>query len=134
MSEFRDWGSLRRALRDLHRVLAERAGRDHAYAQERLDPLSRGELLQLLTADPEFAWLRGLSELMVDIDEAEEADAAAREAFARGVRKAVERFIAPPASGAAADAFAQRYWPYVQQDPHIAMAHAAVKQALRGWP
>ena len=121
-------------MRDLHRALAERAARDFARSQERIDPLSRGELLQLLTTDREFAWLRGLSELMVDIDEADDADPAEKEEFALGVRAAVEHFIVPPASGSAPDAFAEHYWPYVQEDPHVAMAHAAVKQALGRWP
>ena len=88
----------------------------------------------MLTTAPEFAWLRGLSELMVDIDEAEEVDPPAREELALGIRSAVERFVSPPASGAAPDAFAQRYWPYVQEDPHVAMAHAAVKRAIGAWP
>jgi hypothetical protein len=134
MNAFRDWDGLRRALRDLHRALAERAARDYVWSQERIDPLSRGELLQLLATDPEFAWLRGLSELMVDIDEADDAGPAEKEEFALGVRAAVERFIVPPAGGSAQDAFAQRYWPYVQEDPHVAMAHAAAKRQLSAWP
>lgn len=132
--EPRHWDELRRALRDLHRALAERAGRDYVWSRERIDPLGRAELLQLLTTDREFAWLRGLSELMIDIDEAQEAEPAATEALAPGIRSAVERFVSPPASGAAPDAFAQRYWPYVQEDPHVAMAHAAVKRAIGAWP
>ena len=134
MTGLTDWDRLRKTLRDLHRALTERASRDYTFAHERLTQPTPGELLQMLTKDPEFAWLRGLSELMVEIDIARDDEAAVRDAFALGVRAAVERFIAPPKDPSSADEFAQRYWPYVQEDPHVAMAHAAVKQAISAWP
>ncbi len=131
--ELTDWDTLRRALRELHRALVERASRDYVWAHQRLWQPDPGELLQMLTKDPEFGWLRELSELMADMDRARDDDAT-RDEFALGVRAAVERFISPPVDEAAADEFAQRYWPYVQQDPNIAIAHAAVKQAIGHWP
>jgi hypothetical protein len=126
------WDELRRALRELHRALVERASRDFVYAHERLSQPGPGELLQMLTKDPEFNWLRGLSELMVDIDAARD-DEESREEAAVDVRAAVERFISPPKSDSTEE-FAARYWPYVHEDPHVAMAHAAVKQAIASWP
>lgn len=134
MTDLADWDRLRKALRELHRALAERASRDYAYAHERLMQPTPGELLQMLTKDPEFNWLRGLSELMVDIDVARDDEPQARAEFARGVRAAVERFIAPPKNHEAPDEFRERYLPYVQEDPHVAMAHAAVKLAISKWP
>jgi hypothetical protein len=126
------WDELRRALRELHRALVERASRDFVYAHERLTQPAPGELLQMLTKDPEFSWLRGLSELMAHIDTARD-DLDGREEAALGVRAAVERFISPPQADST-DEFAEHYWPYVHQDPQIAMAHAAVKQAIASWP
>jgi hypothetical protein len=70
---------------------------------------------------------------MAEIDMARDDDET-RDQFALGVRAAVERFISPPMDPITHDEFAQRYWPYVQQDPNIAIAHAAVKQAVSGWP
>jgi hypothetical protein len=131
--ELADWDSLRHALRELHRALAERASRDYVWEHQRLRQPDPGELLQMLTKDPEFNWLRALSTLMAEIDMARDDDAK-RDQFALGVRAAVERFISPPMDPDAHDEFARRYWPYVQQDPNIAIAHAAVKQAIRGWP
>jgi hypothetical protein len=128
-----DWDNLRRALRELHRALIARASRDYTWEHQRLWQPNPGELLQMLTKDPEFNWLRGLSELMVEIDSARD-DGQKREQSARGVRAAIERFILPPGDATTPDEFAQRYWPYVQQDPDIAMAHAAVKQAIGRWP
>jgi hypothetical protein len=128
-----DWDALRRALRELHRALVERVTRNHVWQQQRLAQPDPGELLQMLTKDPAFDWLRGLSELMVEIDVARD-DEEARDRSALGVRAAVERFILPPPEGTAGDQFAQHYWPYVQQHPSVAMAHGALKQAIARWP
>src|SRR6185437_3574632 len=62
------------ALRSLHRALAERARRD--YEAQRRSLVTPGEWLQRLTGDTQFAWLRSLSELMVDVDVFLEADPA----------------------------------------------------------
>ena len=126
------WPELASALRDLHRALMERARRD--YEREHDIKLTQGEQLRLLTTDPFFNWLRGLSELMVDIDLVHEAEAPASAELAPAVRAAVEHFTVPPRPGESGDAFAQRYWPSLHDDPHIAMAHAAVKRALQSWP
>ncbi len=132
MADASDLQTLAGALRELHRVLVERARRD--YERDHAALLSPGELLRLLTTDPAFGWLRGLSELMVDLDLAGDARPPVLPDLAGTVRGAVEHFITPPKSDAAAHAFAQRYWPYVRDDPHVAMAHAAVKVALAAWP
>ena len=50
---------------------------------------------------------------------------------ALGVESLRER---TPMTSAPSSAFAQRYWPYVQADPGMAMAHAGVKQAMAAWP
>ncbi len=125
-----EWQKLAKALRDLHRSLLERARRD--YEREHGIGLTSGEFLQLLTTHDEFAWLRGLSELMVDIDFVHDATPADRADFAPAVRGAIEQLLAntqgPPG------AFAARYWHYVHDEPQVALAHAAVKQVLSGWP
>ena len=131
MSAEPDWKRLASTLRELHRTLMERARRD--YERDHALVLTPGELLQRLTTDPDFEWLRGLSELMVDIDLARDADQQVRAALAGAVRAAVEHFVTAPASGAA-NAYARRYWPYVHDDPHVAMAHADVKRVLASWP
>jgi hypothetical protein len=130
MADVTEWDRLARALRELHRALMERARRD--YEREHLVALDAGQLLRLLTTDPYFEWLRGLSELMADIDVVRDAEPQDEE-LASGVRAAVEHFIGAPRAGGA-DAFAKAYWPYVQEDPHVAIAHGAVKQALGAWP
>jgi hypothetical protein len=120
--------TLARALRELHRTLMERARRD--YERTHITIVNPGELLQLLTTHGDFAWLRELSELMADIDIVRDAQSDVIEAMTAAVRPAVEHLLGGPD---VSSAFAQRYWPYVHDDPHVAMAHAAVKQALNAW-
>ena len=131
MADPRDWQNLAGALRGLHRALMDRARRD--YESERGEVLNAGQLLRLLTTDPYFDWLRSLSELMVDIDMARDAEPVVMDELATAVRPAIEHILSSP-DAKPAGTFAQRYWPYVQDDPHVAMAHAAVKQAIASWP
>jgi hypothetical protein len=127
-----DWQSLASVLRELHRALIERAR--HDYQREHARAVEPGELLQLLTTDPYFEWLRGLSELMVDLDMIRDGEPELMQEVATAVRPAVEYFLLPPRATEASHTFAERYWPYVQDDPHVAMAHGAVKQAIAKWP
>lgn len=132
MAEAADWQKLAGALRELHRVLLERARRD--YERDHLVTLSPGEFLRLLTTNAEFEWLRALSELMVDLDLLRDAVPLYRDEIASAVRAAVEHVISMPKAPDPGTPFAQRYWRYVHDDPHTAMAHAAVKQAIAVWP
>jgi hypothetical protein len=132
MSDSTRWQNLASALRELHRTLMECARRD--YERENGMVANPGEFLQLLTTDPHFDWLRGLSELMVDIDVVRDSEPALVDEMSAGVRAAVEHFISAPKTPQSAHAFAQRYWPCVQDDPHVAMAHAGVKRALGELP
>ena len=129
MATSSDFDRLARALRELHRVLMLRARREHERVT--LTVVSPGELLKLLTTAESFAWLRELSELMADVDIVADGSGDAREAASGAIRPAVEHLLGTPDSQ---DAFAQRYWPYVHDEPHVAMAHAGVKQALNAFP
>ncbi len=127
-----DWQGVARALRDLHHALLDRARRE--YEEQNGVIASPAEFLQRLTGEPFFAWLRELSEMMVDIDIIREAAPREMATLAGTARRAIEHLLAPAAAGAPASLFAQHYWRFVHDDPHIAMAHAAVRQALSGWP
>jgi hypothetical protein len=125
-----DWQKLANALRELHRTLVDSTRRE--YERAHLVELGPGDLLQLLTSNPEFKWLRGLSELMVDLDFVHDSAPPDDDDITPAVRAAVEHLLSN--AQAPAGLFAQRYWPYVHQDPRVAMAHGAVKQALAAWP
>ena len=127
-----DWSQLASALRGLHRTLMERARRD--YEQERGVELGAGQLLGLLVNDPYFAWLRALSEVMVEVDMIAEGEDAVKAEAAGTVRGVVENLLAVAKPGDTTSPFSDRFWPYVREDPHIAMALADVKRALQAWP
>jgi hypothetical protein len=131
MADQADWQRLTSSLRELHRALLERARRD--YEREHPVVVNPAELLRLLTTSPYFEWLRGLSELMVDIDAVCDSGPQLMDELSTAVRPAVEHFIAVSKESEPGNAFAQRYWPYVRDDPHVAMAHAGVKRVLAVW-
>jgi hypothetical protein len=120
---------LRAALREmskqlmpLHRALIEAARAEYTAGVKVV--AGPGHLLQLLNEDPFFAWLKPLTSLIVDIDEMTRTDFEERDAHAIGER--VERLF-----GANAEpAFAAHYVPMLQRDVDVAIAHAAVRQAL----
>jgi len=123
--------ALATALRSLHRTLAERARRE--FEQQRGAVAPPGEWLQLLVGDARFAWLRALSELIVDLDVFLEADPGPAADDAAAIRAEVERLVAPvpqPADGT----FAERYWHFVHDEPQVAIAHAEVRQMLDRLP
>jgi len=120
------------ALRALHRALAERARRDVEAAEHRV--VTPGDWLRRLTGDAQFEWLRSLSELMVDLDVFLEADPAPADDDASAVRAEVERLLAPAPAQGPGSGFAARYWPYVHDDPHVAIAHGAVRQSIAALP
>lgn len=123
---------LARALRELHRSVVESERR--AYEIETGTLVGPGEFLHLLVTDGRFAWMRALSELMVDLDVFLEADPSSTEDEAAAARAEVERLIAAPVPPGVASDFAKRYLPLIAGDPHIAMAHARVKQVIRDLP
>ena len=120
---------LRAALREmskqlmpLHRALIEAARADYTSGVNVVT--GPGHLLQLLNEDPFFAWLKPLTSLIVDIDEMARTDFEPKDAQAIPAR--VERLF-----GANVDpAFAEHYIPMLQRDVDVAIAHAAVRQAL----
>lgn len=120
------------ALRQLHRAIAENERR--AYESEHGTLVSPGDFLHLLITDARFAWLRALSELMVDLDVFLEADPSPTDDEAAAVRAEIERLISPPAPREVAGDFARRYLPLIAADPNIAIAHARVKQIVRDLP
>lgn len=111
-----------RLLMPLHRNLIEAARADFAIAYEQVDKPSH--LLQLLNDHPFFAWLKPMTSLIVDIDEMSRTDFQPNEFDA--IVKRVQSLIG---NGASAE-FAEHYVPILQRDVDVAIAHAALRQAL----
>jgi len=132
MADTEHWKRLSQALMSLHRALIQRARSD--YEREHGPIGSPANLLRLLTSDPYFGWLRPLSELIVNIDEAAEFDEVARQKVSGAVRTSVEQLIAAPGAEPLSEEFTGRYWPLMLEDPEVTMCHAGVKQAVSSWP
>ncbi len=115
---------VRTALLELHRALigSERIEYERVYGRVE----SSGEMLRLVTSDPWFAWLRPLSETivqhdeMLDADETTPADASALMQRARGLI----------VNAASEGEFGRRYQAALQRDPDIVIAHARTVKAM----
>ncbi|HJU21695.1 MAG TPA: hypothetical protein VJ891_04240 [Casimicrobiaceae bacterium] len=127
-----DLAAVAHALRSLHRALAERVRRDAE--AERRTLIQPGAWLSMLTSDAQFAWLRSLSELIVDLDVFLEADPAPAEDDLSAIRAEIERLIAPSSVESVETEFARHYWHYVHDEPQVAIAHGEIRQAIDRLP
>lgn len=111
----------------LHRALIEGAKEDYAFAFGEVAKPS--QLLQLLTDDPFFAWLRPVTALIVDIDEMARTDFQASDVAVIADR--VDHLFGPKAE----EGFWQQYVPMLQRNVEVAISHATLRKAaaqLRG--
>jgi hypothetical protein len=114
---------LARALRDLHKALIYfEAGGDSAYE----NPYT---LLFAVIGNPQFAWLEGLSQLIVLIDEARtDKDGALTEAVLADAVSSARRLIG---EGEDHDAqFRLRHLMAVQNAPDVAIATGKLRRVL----
>jgi hypothetical protein len=118
---------LRNGLLKLHKTLLD--SEQAAYERDIARIGSKGELLKLVLYDPWFAWLHELSELVVLIDETQDAKEPPQMSDAeRLVAQAVE-LLAPNETGRG---FAKRYFEALQRDPDVVLAHARMRKVLSG--
>jgi hypothetical protein len=118
--------TLRRALLNLHKTLldGERASYERVHGRT-----SAGELLKITVSDPQFAWLRALSELIVRMDESLEIDALeGPEIDVDLLLSQVRTVVSPDESGTP---YAQRYHTALQEHPDAVLAHSAVTTVLK---
>jgi hypothetical protein len=113
---------IREALLRLHRALLDWERRRHERVHGRL---SATELLQVLLHDPEFAWLRPLSECIVRIDEMLTTETEADE---DAILVHVRALASPDADGTP---YAQRYLQAIQESPDAVLAHKDLLALLR---
>ena len=116
---------VRLALLHLHKTLLE----DEREAYERLhDRIENSyEVLRLVMHDPWFAWLHGLSELIVKIDEALDADEAPSAADTAAMIQQVRELISPDENGSE---FQQKYFLSLQRSPDAVLAHAETMRVI----
>jgi hypothetical protein len=84
---------------------------------------SRNEFLRLLIEDPWFAWLRSISEFIVLIDEALEAEQPVTPADVNSLINQVRSLLKPSEEGSG---FSKQYFDALQRDPDVVLAHADI--------
>lgn len=115
----------RKALLALHRVLI---GSERAVYERSAGAIpSAGAFLQLLTTDPWFAWLRPLSTLIVEIDEAFASKEPVTDEAIRTLLDASRQLITPDEQG---DGFGRHYAEAMQRDADVVIAHGDAMRAL----
>lgn len=123
---------MRKRLQDLHRALlrlhkgmldAEREEYEREHGS-----VSGGRLLHLVINDPFFAWLRGISALIVRIDELmEETDPPASKEKAEALLNEIKELLTPTDDGSE---FQTRYVAALQRDPDAVLNHRQVMNIL----
>lgn len=118
-------GKVRTVLLRLHKMLLdfERGGYEREHG--RID--SSYTFLQLVMSDPWFAWLRQLSELIVEMDELLAAKQTPAESTARALIQQADLLLTPLESGSE---FQKKYFVAMQQSPEVVVAHSEFSQVL----
>ena len=117
---------LREALLELHKILIHHQKRAYEKKHGKLE--SRHKLYQLVTDDPEFSWIRQLSELIVSMDELQDKKSPLSTSQKRDLFKYVRKLLTISRHKTK---FEKEYQHAVQQNPSVTIAHAGVMQALR---
>jgi hypothetical protein len=114
---------MRRLLLELHKTLIDWQRRDYETTRGRLQTT---QLLQVIFNDPEFAWLRTMSGLIVRVDEALEAKPP--EGSETGPLVAAARELIAPEAGSP---YGLRYHAALQELPEAVLAHRDLVQLLK---
>jgi hypothetical protein len=116
---------VRTALLRLHKTLLdfERQG----YEREHGRITNSYEVLQLVMSHPWFAWLRKLSELIVEMDEVLDARNPSEESTAIALIQHSRLLLTPNEAG---DEFQRKYFAAVQEAPEVVLAHAEFANVL----
>lgn len=85
------------------------------------------EFLNLVMSGPWFAWLRRLSELIVEMDELLAAREPPQESTGAALIHQSRLLLTPLESG---DEFQQKYFKAIQESPEVVLAHAEFANAL----
>jgi len=110
----------------LHKTLLEAVRREYEKAHGRVE--NPNALLALVLSHEDFAWLRSLSQLIVEIDELEETPDAGAEDLAAALA-AFEDL-----TSRSGERFQTRYEAAVDANPDVALAHGRLQRVLGNLP
>jgi len=127
-SEQRLLTELRHALLPLHRTLLEweRAAYERVHGRT-----GAAEMLKVIVGDPQFAWLRPLSELIARIDDVLNNQAPDTPVALDPILTQARLLVAPDEHGSS---YARRYHAALQEVPDVVLAHRRVAEVLRDAP
>ena len=117
--------SVRTSLLRLHKTLLnfEREGYERTHGTL----ANSYAFLQLVMSDPWFAWLRQLSELIVEMDELLAAKETPKDATAVALAQQATIMLTPSDSGTE---FQKKYFAAMQQSPEVVLAHSEFAAVL----
>jgi hypothetical protein len=124
----RELEEVRRALFRLHKTLVDAV---RAAAERESGPVSSGAFLQSLIGDPELAWLRDFSGLIVEIDEARAGDPPPSPAGARALIERVRDLVSSADAGTAIRE-ASRYGEASRLNTDVLLAHLELMSRIEG--
>lgn len=117
--------SVRMSLLRLHKKLLDEERLRYEKEHGRIE--NGSALLQLVINDPFFAWLRKLSEMVVEIDERLEGEEPMTDDGARALLDQIRTMLQPKPGG---DTFQQNYDRAVQGNPDVVIAHVELTRVL----
>jgi len=115
---------LRLSLLRLHMALLEMERNSFERTHGRVNS---GEILQLVINHAQFAWLRMVSALVVQIDEMLDADEPVTDADVNNLITGARQLF----TASDDKEFSDKYQAALQQEPEVVMAHSALMKLLR---
>jgi len=115
---------VRLRLLHLHQTLLEMERKDFERTHGRVNS---GEMLQLVINHAQFAWLRMVSALVVQIDEMLDADEPVTDADVNNLITGARQLFTASKN----KEFSDKYQAALQQEPEVVMAHSALMKLLR---
>ena len=110
--------SVRQVLLRLHKTLLEFEREAYERVEGKIS--NSYQFLQLVMSDPWFAWLRQLSELIVEMDELLAAREPGEESTARALIEQSRMLLTPAEFGSE---FQKKYFAAMQQSPEVVLSH-----------
>ena len=119
-------GKLRDLMLEQHTLLLDR---ERAVYEKANGPIEGpGPFLALVLGDPQFAWLRQISTLVVEIDEALSRRSKAGQLEASALEGQVRELMKPREAGTD---FQMRYYAAVQESPDVVILQCRMEDLLR---
>ena len=116
---------IRTALLRLHKTLLDFEREGYERARGKIG--NSYEFLRLVMGDAWFAWLRQLSELIVEMDERLASKETPKEATALALVQQAKMLLTPSESGSE---FQRKYFAAMQQSPEVVLGHSEFAAAL----